>query len=83
MTVASSDQALFVTFIPVQLAASQAQFINESRLALTLGGWAGFVYSLIRLFVDSSIGTPARVAMARVLDAASGMRSGLRCSMRP
>ena len=55
MTVASSDQALFVTFIPVQLAASQAQFINESRLALTLGGWAGFVYSLIRLFVDSSI----------------------------
>lgn len=29
------------------------------------------------------IGTPARVAMARVLDAASGMRSGLRCSMRP
>ena len=29
------------------------------------------------------IGTPARVAMARVLDVASGMRSGLRCSMRP
>ena len=29
------------------------------------------------------IGTPARVAMARVFAAASGMRSGLRCSMRP
>ena len=29
--------------------------ICESGLALTLGGWAGFVYSSIRLFVYSSI----------------------------
>jgi len=29
--------------------------INESKLVATLGGWAGFVYSSIRLFVYLSI----------------------------